>query len=243
VVSSVLEAARHAALWEGVAAELRRAIIYGELPAGLHLEEPSLARKFGISRVPVREAIARLEREGLVRIEPRRGAFVVGFAEDDVGNVYGCRRLIELASVRRAAARVQASGLARLRALADRMDDAVRRRRSELMAEPDVEYHRQLVSLAENRFLLGAWEPLAGLVTAMLEITDTTYDNLPVAVASHREIVDALEGHDADRAERLLAEHLREGERVMREALARLAGDGALAGLGRGARAHGGEAG
>ena len=82
------------ALWESIVEPMRRAIVLGELPAGLHLEEPALAQKFGVSRIPVREALVRLEHEGLVRVEPRRGAFIVGMTEDDVHDVYELRSLI-----------------------------------------------------------------------------------------------------------------------------------------------------
>jgi DNA-binding GntR family transcriptional regulator len=217
-----IDAPQHAALWESVAAALRRAIVCGELPAGVHLEEAALAQKFDVSRVPIREAIARLERDGLVRIEPRRGAFVVGFAEQEAADVCECRRLIERRAVRRAARRVHGSGLDRLRAVVEEMDAAVRRDGPELAAS-DLEFHRQIVCLAKNRFLLSAWEPIAGLVATMLEATHATDDDRPGAVVSHRAILEALARADGAAAERLLDDHLRKGERAMRGALRRLA--------------------
>src|SRR5437763_2185834 len=68
-------------LWEPIAAALRRAILLGELPESLHLEEPGLAEKFGVSRIPDREAVSLLEHEGLVRVEPPPGAFVAGVTD------------------------------------------------------------------------------------------------------------------------------------------------------------------
>ncbi|MDB5057498.1 MAG: transcriptional regulator, GntR family, partial [Chloroflexi bacterium] len=75
----------------------------GELAHGSHLKEPSLAQRFGVSRLPIREAIAQLDREGLVEILPRRGAFVIGITDQDVSDIYECRTMIELAAVRRVA--------------------------------------------------------------------------------------------------------------------------------------------
>jgi GntR family transcriptional regulator, gluconate operon transcriptional repressor len=208
------------ALWESIVEPMRRAIVLGALPAGLHLEEPALAQKFGVSRIPVREALVRLEHEGLVRVEPRRGAFIVGMTEEDVHDVYELRSLIESRAARRAAARVGAEWLARLGALAAQMDEALRRRDPAAMVEPDVQFHRELVAAAGSRQLLAGWERLAGLIGTILSVTDSVhYGATPDAVHGHQLIIDALARRDADLAERELAEHLAGGERVMREAM------------------------
>lgn len=215
-------AAPHNALWETIAATLRRAIVLGELTSGLHLEEPTLAEKFGVSRIPVREALTRLAHEGLIRLEPRRGAFVVGVTEADVHDVYELRRLIELHAIREAAQRIGAAGIAQLRVLTAEMENAVRIGNLQQIAAPDVSFHRQIVIHAGNRRLLAAWEPIAGLVATILTITDTTYRDMPRAVASHQSLVNALEQRDGETAARELAEHLSNGEDVMREAMLRV---------------------
>ena len=208
------------ALWETIVDPMRRAILLGELPPGLHLEEPALARKFGVSRIPVREAIVRLEHEGLVRVEPRRGAFIVGMTEDDVADLYRFRLLIETAAIRRAAEQIDAVGVARLRELVDRMAEAVAREQTQHMVEPDVEFHRAIVGHASSRQLDAAWERIAGLVATILGITDTTYRDPADAIAGHRELVAALADSDPDAAEGSLRRHLQNGEQVMREAMA-----------------------
>jgi DNA-binding GntR family transcriptional regulator len=206
-------------LWETILEPLRRAIILAELPPGMRLDEASLAQKFGVSRIPVREAFVRLEVEGMVRIEPRRGAFVVGFGEEDIADIYECRRVIECHAIRRAAERVDEQGLARLWPLVESMDAATRRNRADLLAVPDVEFHRQLVALAGNRRLVAAWAPIAGLVGAILAITDAANPDSPASVESHRAMVEALARRDPDAAESLLRDHLVFGERVMRATL------------------------
>src|SRR5437588_11613580 len=109
------------ALWQRVAQALRQAIVLGHLEQGVHLKEPALAQRFGVSRLPVREAIAQLEREGLVRIEPRRGAFVIGVTEEDISDIYACRLMLETEAVRRAARRVTPDALAELEKHVDQM--------------------------------------------------------------------------------------------------------------------------
>ncbi|HEY3107867.1 MAG TPA: GntR family transcriptional regulator [Chloroflexota bacterium] len=214
------EIAPRKALWESIVEPMRRAIVLGELPAGLHLEEPALAQKFGVSRIPVREALVRLEHEGLVRVEPRRGAFIVGMTEEDVHDVYELRSLIESRAASRAAARIGADGLTRLEALATQMDEALRRRDPAAMVEPDVQFHRELVAAAGSRQLLAGWERLAGLIGTILSVTDSVhYGTTPTAVHGHQLIIEALARPDAELAEREVVSHLAGGERIMREAM------------------------
>lgn len=210
------------ALWERVAAALRRSIVVGELGPGTHLKEPALAQRFGVSRLPIREAIARLEREALVRIEPRRGAFVVGITPQDISDLYECRLMLESHAVRRVAARIDATGVASLRALVARMETAVSLGQVQIMAGADMAFHRLVLTLSGNRALLSAWEPLAPLIATILMIANSTYSDLPRSVAGHRTITDALEQGNAATAEALLHEHLGNGEQVMLTAIGAL---------------------
>lgn len=208
------------ALWETIVAAMRRAIILGELQPGLHLEEPALAEKFGVSRIPVREALTRLAHEGLVRLEPRRGAFVVGVTPDDVHDIYDLRLLIELHAVRRAAERAASSDIILLQARADQMADAVRLNNLDRVAEPDVKFHHQIVVMAGSQRLLAAWDPIGGLIATFLSITNTTHRDMPQTVQSHQRIIGFLQLHDADSAETELRRHLGNGESIMRRVLA-----------------------
>ena len=87
------------------------------------------------------------------------------------------------------------------------------------VAEPDLQFHRQIVVLAGNKRLLAAWEPIGGIALTMLSITDTTYRDMPRSLAGHQRIVHLLEARDADGAEDELRRHLANGEDVMRQAL------------------------
>lgn len=209
------ETARPVDLWEFVAAALRRAIITGELGQGVHLQEPVLAQKFGVSRVPVREALTQLAHEGLVRSEPRRGTFVVGFTESDVHEVYDMRRLLEGEAGRLAAARATTEDIARLQRLVDEMDQAVHIGQVERVAEPDIAFHRAIFEIAGHRRLLAAWEPIAGIVSTLLTITNTSYPDMPRAVGGHQKIVQALINRDPVAYGQNLSEHLSNGEQVM----------------------------
>src|SRR3954463_12782659 len=102
--------------------ELREAILAGTLPPGARLRAEPLAERLQTSRTPVREALILLAREGLVDIEPRRGAVVRQFDAADLADLYDGRALIAPYAARRAAPRIGPAGLARLEALCDRAD-------------------------------------------------------------------------------------------------------------------------
>src|SRR5438093_10646173 len=84
---------------------IRRAIVAGRLAPGERLREVALAKQLGISATPVREALARLQQEGLVQVEPRRGAVVPRLGTHDIMEVYELRELLEANAARRAAER------------------------------------------------------------------------------------------------------------------------------------------
>ncbi len=209
-----------------IADAIRRGIVFGDLAPGQRLDEQDLAAKFGVSRVPIREALAILERDGLVRSEPRRGSFVIGLTDDDLHDIYQFRRMVEDFAIRRVAATIDAEGLARLAGPVERTEAAVRNNQPERMAESDLEFHRQLVSLAGNKRALAAWEMIADLVAVFLSVNSSMYRTLPaphdpIDENRHSKLLRLIESHDAEGAAALLREHLLSSEMVMRESVKR----------------------
>lgn len=214
VTAGRLEIVQIEALWERVAATLRRAIVLGEFAPGTRLKEPSLAKRFGVSRLPIREAITQLEREGLVRSEPRRGAYVVGVTQQDIVDIYECRLTLEMLAIQQAAVRVTPEEAADLYRDIDEMEEGVASGRIGAFAAADMSFHRTLIVLSGNRALRSAWEPLAPLIETTLDIADTSVEDISKAVAGHRPIVSALEQHEPATAKALLYEHLTGGQGI-----------------------------
>ncbi len=217
--SSTVVALQQEALWHRVVYALRRAIVMGELEAGAHLKEPALALRYGVSRLPIREAITQLEREGLVRGEPRRGAYVVGITDQVISDIYACRLLLESYALRQLAARIDAAGLAALTEQVDQMEQDMAAGRVQGVAANDMAFHRRTVELAGNRALATAWEPLTPLIETALGIAEATVPDLPTAVHGHRLILGALAEHDAEGAVAMLAEHLPGGQKLVLDAI------------------------
>src|SRR3954452_22166722 len=99
--------------------ELQHALLEGVLQPGERLRAEALAQRFGTSRTPVREALLQLEAQGLVEVEPNRGAVVKAFDAADLLDLYALRALLEPAAAARAATRIDDDGIARLTELTD----------------------------------------------------------------------------------------------------------------------------
>src|SRR3954464_7514575 len=108
---------------------IREAILDGELAAGERLKEDELARRLDVSRTPVREALRRLEAEGLVVVEPQRGATVRSYAPEELDDMYRLRAVLEGYAARRAAERISEADLDELRKSCDRFSRLAARKR------------------------------------------------------------------------------------------------------------------
>jgi GntR family transcriptional regulator of gluconate operon len=210
-----LDIPAYPALWQSVLRPLRLAIVRGDLPAGTRLLEQRLAAQFGVSREPIRDALRRLEQEGLVENRQRRGAYVVGLTPRDVKEIYDLRTLLEIAAARLAAARATEEQVDHLQDLVETMADLSRRGRIDRLADPDIEFHRHLFLAADHRRLLVAWEPAAELARALLEVTTTVRHSHPRGAANHQPIVDALRAGDPDAAEQAVVTHFDHARSVM----------------------------
>src|SRR5690349_1633896 len=141
--------------------ELRSAILEGRLSPGERLRAEAVAERLGTSRTPVREALLMLEREGLVVVEPHRGAIVRAFDAADLLDLYEVRELIEPHAARRAATRIEPGAIERLHELndlAERPDASV----DDQIAYNE-EFHALIVAAAGSPRLHAALRAVAGI--------------------------------------------------------------------------------
>ena len=133
---------------------LRQAILTGELKPGERLMEIHLANKLGVSRTPIREAIRKLELEGLVTMIPRRGAEVAQITEKSMNDVLEVRRALDALCVELACERITGEDLARLKPGREAFEEAVRTREIKKVARADVELHDIIVQATGNQRLV-----------------------------------------------------------------------------------------
>ena len=200
-------------LWESVLSSLRLAILTGSLASGTHLVESELASRLNVSRGPIREALTRLEQEGLVVNSPYRGKFVADITTDDVRDVYDLRRLLESRAIESVAGRLDNEELATLKRLSAQMAEALNEGYNEAFADLDVEFHRQLVMMSKRERLLQVWNMLSGVTHAFIVINTRNDPQTIRSIAeAHEQIINALTRHDVAAALAILKRHLGEAE-------------------------------
>ena len=190
---------------------LREAIVEGRLEPGDSLIEWHVARQFGTSRTPVREALLRLETEGLAFRVPRRGLVVRQISEHEIFEVYAVRTALEALAAREAANEAMPSDISQLRWVNQRLAEAIKRADFESVPALTNEFHQALANAAHNamlhRFIVQAqdWTRRVGTPTVSLP------GRRAAAVREHARLIDAIAGRDADTAERLAREHMATG--------------------------------
>ena len=134
--------------------KLRKAILTGNLKPGERLMEIHLAEKLGVSRTPIREAIRKLELEGLVQMIPRRGAVVTEITEKSMKDVLEVRRALDVLSVELACDRITGEEKEMLRKACQDFEDATKTGNLKEIAEQDVAFHDIIVEATRNSKLI-----------------------------------------------------------------------------------------
>jgi len=202
-------------LWEQVRDRLREDILAGSLEPDTELSEVALAREFGTSRGPLREALGRLASEGLVTITPRRGAVVAQLSREEFIDAYQVREALETLAVRLAVPLMSDAEIAHLRELCELMDRAARANEVQVFFETNNSFHEALVRASRNRKLHDVHRILVGQMVPYLPRSLELRGNLQQSVAEHQAILAAIEERDSERAARLLAEHIEVPQRVL----------------------------
>lgn len=194
---------------------IRAAILDGRLAPGQRLKEEELARELGISRTPVREALLVLQTEGMVEAAPNRGATVRSYDADDLGEMYLLRAALEGLAARLAAERVKARDLAKLRKSCDRFESAGLLGTLEELVKENLFFHNTILAAAGS-------ERIAQLVRSVTELPLVYKSYLwyspsqkLVSAHYHRQIVNALEARDPERAESVMKQHVFEARDVL----------------------------
>ncbi|MEE4545881.1 GntR family transcriptional regulator [Streptomyces sp. V4-01] len=189
--------------------ELRRAIMRGELSAGDPLSQVELARRLGVSRGPLREALRILQREGFVQQESQHRARVTAFSDEDLDELYAMRISLEALAIGIAVPRMTDEDLSRLDQLLQEMDETARTGDVELWERPHEQFHRALVRLAGPR--LERELALLSDHATRYRLAFVSWNPLEWQAGTseqHRTIAEAAKSRDADAAARALAAHL-----------------------------------
>lgn len=194
---------------------LRQAILKGELLPGERLMEIQLAEKMGVSRTPIREAIRKLEREGLVIMVPRKGAEVAGISEKMLRDVLEVRMTLEKLALRLAFKRQGTDLIEKLEAAEQAFQDAIEGEKLIDMAEADEHFHFLIYEAADNdklRELLNSLKE--NMYRYRLEyLKDENYRRS--LMEEHNAIIEAFRANDLEKGLEVTDTHIANQERAV----------------------------
>jgi DNA-binding GntR family transcriptional regulator len=181
--------------------------IYGDAESP-RLDERSLAEKLGVSRTPVREALSRLEQEGLVETVPRRGAFVVRKNKEEILEMIHVWAALEGMAARLATQKASDEELRQLHTFVDSYDDSSEARAHiDEYSETNIRFHQNIIRLGKSALLEDLTENLFIHMKSIRARTIKERDRASQSIIDHARIIEALESRETELAERLVRDH------------------------------------
>lgn len=202
---------------KGVADVLRAEIVAGTIPPGARLGQDALARRFGLSRMPVREALLVLEAEGLVDLPPNRSAIVAALDVADMLDIFDMRIALETLAVRLAVPLLSNAAIDEARAVHDRLERADMRDYGHLNGA----FHTALYAACGRARLMAQIRHLSGLADRYLRLALTAPDQRTTSDAEHRALLRCCLERDADAAAAIVERHVATARDGLRRALGR----------------------
>lgn len=208
-------------LAESAAAQIRDAILSGTFRLGENISEDRLVERLGVSRTPVRDAMALLAREGLVVVRPKRGSFVFETSPEDIKAICEYRALLETQGVRVALRVARGPYLTELRNILEAMEKALLRDDAETYGRLDTQFHGAAFAHCGNSYLRDASSLVAGRIAALrANITAPYSERRAESMAEHITMTDLLAEGDLAAFDAALDVHIRRTEDVYSRALA-----------------------
>ncbi|RIK40493.1 MAG: hypothetical protein DCC55_14835 [Chloroflexi bacterium] len=200
---------RGASLTDQVYERIREDIIHGHLVPGVRLVEMEIAQQMGTSQGPVREALQRLEHEGLVDRHARSATYVTQISLEDMHDIFSIRSMVEGCAIRQTAQRMTHVRYEALQSLVDRMRRAGQRNDIASLVNYDMEFHRNLCIWSENPTLLRVWTPLVSQTERfVVQMHPRYFADLVEVADAHVPVLDALCRGLIEGAETAIREHI-----------------------------------
>jgi len=198
---------QHASLSEKIYDVLKDRIINEELRPGERLLDDRLASSFGVSRTPVREALARLSNEGLVEIVSRSGAYVRKLTREDIEEIYEIRRVLEGLAAKKAATFIPDREIKQLSALLEKAKGPGKESFKAYM-DFDVKLHDSILKNCHNQRLTSIMANLYTLIHVFRVRMTKNKKKAEQALKEHEAVLEAIRARDAKKAEKITMEHI-----------------------------------
>ncbi|MFC7513641.1 GntR family transcriptional regulator [Herbaspirillum sp. GCM10030257] len=187
--------------------EIYDAIMGHRLPAGTKLTEQALTEIYGLARHNVRKVLVKLAADGLVDLEPNRGAYIASPTEQEAHDMFELRQTLEQMAMQKVAHSATSADFARLRRMIDSEREAYMQGNRPLWIRLSADFHIELAKLAGNALLVDMLRRLVSRTTLLISTTETTGQQ-PCSFDEHLAVVDALEKKDHAGAQHEMAHHL-----------------------------------
>jgi DNA-binding GntR family transcriptional regulator len=188
---------------------VQRGIEEGRYPAGTRLKEVDLATDLGMSRTPIREAIRQLERDGVLKVVPNRGAVVRERTADEVEEIYALRAVLEGFCASRAAVRMDAMAIAHLAEVESELERRIRAGDDiDPLIRLNLAFHEAIVEGSQNTPIAEVLQRATAVPFAMKRAFWQSPRATQATIVHHRGIVGAISAHDAVRAEAAMRSHI-----------------------------------
>lgn len=194
---------------------IREAIIAGDLQPGERLMEVQMAEELGVSRTPVREAIRKLELEGLVIMVPRKGAYVADISMRDLAEVFEIRRALEGLAAELAAERATDEEIEELERMLVKISDTIEKDDIKQTIELDTQFHELLYAVSRNERLRGILSQLREQIHRFRLQSLARPGRMRVALEEHRSIVEAIADRDPEVAKNRASDHIESAENAL----------------------------
>ncbi|GHB18456.1 GntR family transcriptional regulator [Salinicola rhizosphaerae] len=191
-----------------IADSLTEALLRGDFAPGVHLAEAQLARDFGVSRAPVREAARLLESRGMLVSQPRRGFFVRTFSAEELEDVFDLRLCLERHAIGLLAGQFSEYKESALTRQLDTMRQVAEHGTAAEQIEADVAFHRMLCEFSGNRRLLKVFDELCHEMRFCILLIGQLYDDPRRVADSHQPVLDALRTGDDAACEAAIDYHI-----------------------------------
>jgi DNA-binding GntR family transcriptional regulator len=198
-----------ASLAQQVESSLRKAIILGELQPGVRLVELDLAKQMGTSQGPVREALHRLEQDGLVVRHSRSATYVTEISMDEMYEISLVRKTVEGLAIRRTAQCITVAQCDELQAIIEQMREAGRVQDIATLVDFDMEFHRRICVWSDSITLLRVWTPLYWqLQRFVVKTHPAAFPDLVDVADNHLPIIETLRDHQSELAAQAIEKHI-----------------------------------
>jgi DNA-binding GntR family transcriptional regulator len=193
-----------------VAKKLRREILVGHIKPGERILEQEISAVMRTSRGPVRDALIRLEHEGLIVREPNHSAVVASMTIDDVEEVCSLRLSLELLALRYSIERSQEEDFKKLEEVTESLCRCLQFRFTlQEAVDLDLQFHEEIVKTARHNRVLSMWQSIKPQIWFLIYSRNAyEFRNFEEAVVTHRELVEAIRARDSAKGQEIVQTHL-----------------------------------